>query len=93
MKDYANRRFVLLGVNCDQSKDTLRQLIRQKKVTWRCWFDDGRRILQQWQVDGYPTLYLLDDRGVIREIFNGRPEPKKLDEAIARWVNRLEKEP
>jgi hypothetical protein len=28
-----------------------------------------------------------------REIFNGRPEPKKLDEAIAKWVNRGGKEP
>jgi hypothetical protein len=36
---------------------------------------------------------LLDDQGVIREIYHGRPDAKKLDQAIAKWVKRLEKEP
>jgi thiol-disulfide isomerase/thioredoxin len=93
VKDYGNRPFVLLGVNCDQGKDTLRQLVGQKKVTWRCWRDNTNRIAHEWQVDGYPTLYLLDQQGVIREIFHGRPEPKKLDEAIAKWVNQVSEQP
>jgi hypothetical protein len=93
VKDYANRSFVLLGVNCDKSKETLRQLTKQQKVTWRCWWDGRRGIGEQWQVDGYPALYLLDEKGIIREIFHGRLNPTKLDEAIARWVKLRETAP
>jgi hypothetical protein len=59
-------------VNCDKSKDTLRQLTKQQNVTWRCWWDGRNGIGEQWQVEGYPTLDLLDEKGVIREIFNGQ---------------------
>lgn len=92
IKDYAGRPFVLLGVNCDKGKDTLRQLIAAKKVTWRCWWDnEDSPITQDWQITAFPTLYLIDSDGVIREILLGRPDEKKLDEAIKRWVELAEK--
>jgi thiol-disulfide isomerase/thioredoxin len=91
--DYAKRPFALLGVNCDKGKDTVKQLVASNKVTWRCWWDEGGRLAQDWQIDGYPTLYLVDHKGVIREIFGGRPEDKKLDEAIKRCVEAAEKKP
>ncbi len=49
--------FAILGVNCD-STDTLRQILADKKVTWRCW-SDGKEgpIAQTWQLEGYPLMY------------------------------------
>lgn len=92
VKDYKDRPFVLLGVNCDKSKDTLRQLLANQTVTWRCaWDPEGTKFGQDWQLEGFPALFLLDHQGVIREIFSGKPDEKKLDEAIKRWVEAAEK--
>jgi peroxiredoxin len=90
-EDYRERPFVILGVNTD-SPDTLRELCNDKKVTWRCW-SDGREgpIAREWQVDGLPTLYLLDQEGVIRQTFTGRPEEKALERAIGDLVEKAEK--
>jgi S1-C subfamily serine protease/peroxiredoxin len=88
---YADRPFVLLGVNIE-SKDTLRQLVADKKVTWRCWSDgEEGPIAKAWQVDSFPTLYLLDHEGVIRQILSGRPEERTLEKTIEEMVAKAGK--
>jgi len=83
---YSDQPFVLLGVNCDGG-DTLRNLIRDGKVTWRCWADGASGpIAKQWQVSQFPTLYLIDKQGIVRKVFNDRPEEKELDEAVEKLV-------
>jgi S1-C subfamily serine protease/peroxiredoxin len=92
-KELAGRPFVILGINTD-SKDTLRQILGQKKVTWRCWWDgEGQALTKQWQVDGFPRLYLLDEQGVIRKIYEGRPQEKALEKDIKDLVDRVAKAP
>jgi peroxiredoxin len=88
--DYASRPFAIVGVSAD-SKDTLRQLVQDKKVTWPCWWDGPQGgTAQQWQVDSYPTLYLLDHDGVIRKIISGRPEEAVLNKVIRELVAKAE---
>jgi hypothetical protein len=90
-QDYRERPFVILGVNTD-SPDTLRELCNDKKVTWRCWSDGPEGpIAREWQVDGVPTLYLLDHEGVIRQTFTSRPEEQALERAIRDLVEKAEK--
>lgn len=60
--------FVLLSVNTDEAEATLRKSIESGEITWRCWFDGGigGPITTRWSIDGFPTIYVLDARGVIR---------------------------
>ncbi len=92
VKKFAGRPFALLGINSD-SFDTLRQVIGSGKVSWRCWPDGPNGpVAQRWQIDSFPTLFLLDGQGVIRQIFEGRPQPEsQLDEAIEKLVAEAEK--
>lgn len=91
VKDYDQRPFVLLGVNTD-SADALKQLVQDKKVAWRCWADGQKGpIANEWQVESYPTLYLLDAEGVIRQTYVGRPDEKELEQAIKDLVEKAEK--
>lgn len=63
---YKDKPFVILGVNGDQP-GRMKRLIDRKAVTWRNWDDGpGGYIAEEWQVSGYPTLYVLDAKGVIR---------------------------
>ena len=57
-----------LAVNSDP-KEKLQTLIKDKTITWKCWFDGGDTsgpIASRWNVHGWPTVYLIDRKGVIR---------------------------
>src|SRR4051794_38922202 len=80
--------FALLGVNSDKSRDTAKNATVSEKLTWRSfWNGSGGTsgpISSAWQVRGWPTLYVIDDRGVIRHKFQGGgPDVEaKLDKAV-----------
>jgi len=95
VKVMESKPFVLLGVNSDQSKDELKKVIEDEKMTWRSWFDGpGTQgpIAKKWNVSGWPTLYVVDHKGVIRHKWLGNPGEKVLDESIEKLVKAAEKE-
>jgi hypothetical protein len=65
---YQNRPFVILGVNSDTDRTCIKQAIARQAITWRSWWADGvaGAIPRLYQVERWPTLYLLDGRGMIR---------------------------
>jgi hypothetical protein len=66
---HAGQPFALLEVNSDEDRETVKRTMRKEKLTWRCWFDGGGRqgpIAQRWHVHQWPTIFVLDARGVIR---------------------------
>jgi WD40 repeat protein/S1-C subfamily serine protease len=85
----AGKPFAMLGVNCD-SQDTLREILVDKRVTWRCWSDgkDGP-IAQNWQLEGYPLMFVIDHEGVIRHKFEGQTTPGLLQEAVTKLVKAV----
>jgi hypothetical protein len=90
-----NKPFVLLGVNSDPSKEFGKKVVEKEKMTWRSWWDGGSTqgpIATKWNVHGWPTLYVLDHKGVIRHKWLGGPGEKVMDEAIEKLVKEAEKE-
>ena len=66
MKD---RPFVLIGVNGDDDRTAAREAVRKEGINWRSfWHKDGADgpIPTKWNVHNWPTLYVLDHKGVIR---------------------------
>jgi hypothetical protein len=80
--------FVLLGVNGDGDKNKLHELMKRENITWRSWCDGGGSantpgpIARQFHVRGWPTVYVIDHRGVIRHKMLGDPASKKFSAAI-----------
>jgi hypothetical protein len=65
----AGKPFALLGVNSDRDREELKQVLKKEQITWRSWWNGGSTggpISQAWQVQGWPTIYVIDARGVIR---------------------------
>ena len=63
------RPFALLGVNSDEDREKLKEAIGREKIAGRSWFDGGKvggPIASRWNVKFWPTVYILDHRGVIR---------------------------
>ena len=91
VKRMEGKPFALLGINSDP-KANLRKVLKQENITWRSWWDGGDTegpIQMQWNIRGWPTVYVLDHKGVIR--FKNVGE-KSLDEAVDKLVAEAEKE-
>jgi thiol-disulfide isomerase/thioredoxin len=85
------RPFVLIGVNGDDDREKARAVAASEGMTWRSFWSGGRThgIPVQWGVKEWPTIYVIDANGVIRddgtaymlELFRS-DTPNKLVEAV-----------
>ena len=92
VKKMESKPFALIGINSDP-KDRLREVLKKENITWRSWWDGGDTngpIARAWNVSGWPTIYVLDHKGVIR-FKNVRGE--KMDQAVEQLLEEMEKDP
>jgi hypothetical protein len=90
VKRLEGKPFALIGVNLDKDRDELKKVEEKNQITWRSFFD-GRRgpITQQWKIQGVPTIYVLDQKGVIRY---KDVQDKEMDKAVDALIKELESE-
>ena len=89
VKRLEGKPFALLGINSDP-KDRLRQVMKKENITWRSWWDGGNTsglIATRWNVSGWPTIYVLDHKGVIR--YRDVRE-KEMDKAVDQLLKKIE---
>jgi hypothetical protein len=82
VKRLEGKPFVLLGVNSDATKEKLKKAIETEHLGWRSWWDDGGKrgpIATRWNIHAWPTIYLIDARGIIRY---KDVQKKELDQAL-----------
>jgi thiol-disulfide isomerase/thioredoxin len=86
-----NKPFVLLGVNCDTNAEALQRALVKHKITWRSFQNkraDGTTIASAWHVIGFPTLYLINHKGIIRKRWVGAPTAEELNRAVDEEIAR-----
>ena len=69
VKRLEGKPFALVGINSDRDRFEIRRTCKAEQITWRCWFDGGGTsgpIASSWGVRMWPTIYVLDAKGVIR---------------------------
>jgi hypothetical protein len=88
VKRLENKPFALLGINSDEDREDLKKVLLKESITWPSWFDGGTAgpIAKKWNVQGWPTIYVLDAKGVIR--FKEKRD-KELDEAVDTLLKEL----
>lgn len=89
VKRLAGEPFALLGVNSDRDREKLKEVLEEEQITWRSFWNGGSTrgpISTAWNVRGWPTMYLLDHKGVIRHKFTGSPGGATLDKLIDELV-------
>jgi peroxiredoxin len=87
------RPFTIVAVNSDETREKLKDVMAKEQITWPQFFDVGGTsgpIATAWNVSGWPTLYLIDAKGVIRHK-NVRDE-KEMESAIDALVLEAEKD-
>ena len=87
VENFENRPFALLGVNSDENLEELKSRMKKENLTWRSWRNAGLTrgpISSQWNVSGWPTIYVIDHKGVIRyKDLRREALDKALDELVA----------
>ena len=94
VKRLENKPFALLGVNSDRDKEKLKVQNEKQQITWRSFWNGplgtGGPISTEWNVHGWPTLFVIDHKGVIRHKWVGSPGDKAMDEAIEKLIKEAE---
>ena len=84
-----NKPFALIGINTDPP-DVFKDKAAKQKVTWRNVLEGsgGGAIVRAWGVRAFPTIYVLDGKGVIR--YTG-VRGEAMDKAVDALLLELEK--
>ncbi len=82
--------FTIVGVNSDPA-EKYRDAIVRENITWPSFWDGGDTsgpIATKWGVRGWPTIYIIDHLGIIRDK-NKRGE--EMDEVVDRLLAEMKK--
>lgn len=84
VKELKGRPFSIVGINSDKPSK-LKEMVADGTTTWRNFTDDQSygKISTAWGVKGWPTLYLIDHKGVIRyKGLRGEEMEKRIKELL-----------
>jgi peroxiredoxin len=85
--------FVLVGVNSDTDREETKKRNEKEKITWRSFWDGGSRqgpISSTWNIQNWPTFYILDVKGVIRHKYAAPPGEDVLTKDIEALIREAE---
>jgi thiol-disulfide isomerase/thioredoxin len=81
-----DKPFALISVSFDQKKETVKDFLSKEKMPWTHWWNGGEGgIIDEWNIDKFPTIYVIDAKGVIRH-------KDVRDEPLEQAVNELLKD-
>ena len=90
VKELADEPFALVGVNSDSDLEALQQVLETEEITWRSFWNGPQGtsgpISTKWNVQGWPTIYILDHEGKIH--FKGHSLP---DDVVKDLVAKAKK--
>ena len=90
VKRLANKPFALLGVNSDSDRKELKKVVEKEQLNWRSWWDGSVTgpIAKSYDVHGWPTIYVLDAKGMIQYVGHDGTESEQV---IDRLLAEMEK--
>ncbi|HEV3145269.1 MAG TPA: TlpA disulfide reductase family protein [Gemmataceae bacterium] len=77
--------FLILGVSADHEQDDLKKFLNEKGIAWPNIYDGLKGPLADaWQVHAFPTIFIIDAKGIIRfkQEGYGPASASKIDNAI-----------
>jgi hypothetical protein len=69
VKRLKDQPFALIGINSDGAADKVKKILADNDITWRQAVDGSTSgpLATRWNVRGWPTIYVVDAKGVIRD--------------------------
>jgi thiol-disulfide isomerase/thioredoxin len=88
VKKNEGKPFVFISVSADAKKETLKDFLAKEEMPWVHWWSGTGGITEKWGIAAFPTLYIIDAKGVIRsKIVGGGPENEaKIDDMVSKLI-------
>ncbi|HKB06084.1 MAG TPA: TlpA disulfide reductase family protein [Gemmataceae bacterium] len=84
--------FAILSVSVDDEKKELAEFLGTEKMPWAHWWDGPKGpVVKLFRVKSFPTLFLIDAKGVVRNKWVGSPGNEALDKAVNELVAEAQK--
>jgi thiol-disulfide isomerase/thioredoxin len=83
--------FALISLSADDKKETLAEFIEKEPMPWTHWWNGGPKggAVEAYKVRFYPTIYVVDSKGVIRfKHVRGEAMDKAVEELIKELKTR-----
>jgi thiol-disulfide isomerase/thioredoxin len=79
-----DKPFALISISADEKKETLTKFLEKESMPWTHWWNGPRGgIMEAWDVEYFPTIYVIDAKGVIRhKDLRGEKLEKAVDELL-----------
>lgn len=85
-----DKPFSLVSISADEEKETLTNFLAKEKMPWTHWWSGSSGgILEDWDVQYYPTIYVIDAKGIIRhKDLRGEKLEKAVEELLAETAGK-----
>jgi peroxiredoxin len=80
---YAGKPLTIVGVTADEDREKWEQFLKKVDLPWKQWYSGRGGVVARWNVTTFPTRYLIDHKGIIRDSNGLR------DEAFDRYLEKL----
>jgi thiol-disulfide isomerase/thioredoxin len=78
-----DKPFTILSVNVDDEQATATKFMGEEKMPWDHWWDGPKGpVCKMFRIHAYPTLFLIDAKGIVRKKWTGVPGNEALDKAV-----------
>jgi peroxiredoxin/outer membrane lipoprotein-sorting protein len=81
-KEFHDKGLVVLGVNLRETPDRAREFMKKYGYTFGSLLDAKAEVAERYQVEGIPTLFVIDRKGQIAAHFVGVREEEDLRQAL-----------
>lgn len=87
---HKDKAFAFIGVSADDKPETVKEFMKKTPMPWTHWWNgpDGG-IVDDWDVEGFPTVVVIDARGIVRNRFVGFVD-RDLEEAVEKLLKEME---
>jgi thiol-disulfide isomerase/thioredoxin len=78
--------FEIVGISFDADKEQLEQFVKAKEMPWPQYFDGKRWSNEfgvQFGIDSIPAMWLVDKKGVVRDLSAREGLPEKVEKLLA----------
>jgi len=84
-----NKPFALVSISADEKKETLKDFLSKEKMPWTHWWNGSQGgVIENWEIQAFPTIYVIDAKGVIR---HKNLRDQKLEEAVNELLTEVDK--
>lgn len=80
--------FQLISISIDKKIATVNKFLEKTKMPWVHWHNgDKGGVIDDWAITGYPTIIIVDKKGIIRHRSNGSINSEEIDSIVNNLLN------